>query len=164
MACDTFLKIAQKCRRHFVLQQSGEVEPFIDEILRKLSVITYDLAPSQVQTFYEACGCMIASQPNRQAQERLIANLMELPNQAVSLCSSTTREAQLNTLSVGWHRRASRSQRRYFERPRDREKHLKCPEIERQRLHIYRAFLPAANHTHLHGFTLTLQIDERCHQ
>ncbi|KAI6099888.1 armadillo-type protein [Pisolithus croceorrhizus] len=33
MACDTFIKIAQKCRRHFVMQQSGEQEPFIDEIL-----------------------------------------------------------------------------------------------------------------------------------
>lgn len=82
MACDTFIKIAQKCRRHFVMQQSGETEPFIDEILRTLPKITIDLSPHQVHTFYEAVGYMIAAQPNRPIQERLIAKLMELPNSA----------------------------------------------------------------------------------
>lgn len=82
MACDTFSKIAQKCRRHFVMQQAGEQEPFIDEILRSIVQITSDLSPQQVHTFYEACGYMIAAQPNRAAQERLVANLMELPNTA----------------------------------------------------------------------------------
>lgn len=82
MACDTFIKIAQKCRRHFVMQQSGEQEPFIDEILRTLHRITVDLSPQQVHTFYEALGYMIAAQPNKSIQERLIAKLMELPNSA----------------------------------------------------------------------------------
>ncbi|PWO00318.1 putative CRM1-nuclear export factor, exportin [Tilletiopsis washingtonensis] len=82
MACDTFIKIAQKCRRHFVMQQSGEQEPFIDEILRTLHRITVDLSPLQVHTFYEAIGYMIAAQPNKPTQERLIAKLMELPNNA----------------------------------------------------------------------------------
>lgn len=48
MACDTFIKIAQKCRRHFVMQQSQEQEPFVDEILRLLHRITVDLSPQQV--------------------------------------------------------------------------------------------------------------------
>jgi hypothetical protein len=48
MACDTFIKIAQKCRRHFVMQQSQETEPFVDEILRLLHRITVDLSPQQV--------------------------------------------------------------------------------------------------------------------
>ncbi|CDZ97086.1 nuclear export receptor crm1 [Phaffia rhodozyma] len=82
MACDTFIKIAQKCRRHFVAQQSGEQEPFIDEILRTLHRITVDLSPQQVHTFYEAVGYMIAAQPNKPTQERLIAKLMEMPNNA----------------------------------------------------------------------------------
>ena len=82
MACDTFIKIAQKCRRHFVMQQAGEQEPFIDEILRNLHRITLDLTPLQVHTFYEAVGYMIAAQPTRPTQERLIAKLMELPNNA----------------------------------------------------------------------------------
>ena len=33
MACDTFIKIAQKCRRHFVTVQLGESQAFVDEIL-----------------------------------------------------------------------------------------------------------------------------------
>ncbi|KAF9962945.1 Karyopherin transporter [Mortierella alpina] len=81
MACDTFIKISQKCRRHFVLQQSQEVMPFIDEILATLDRITSDLSPAQIHTFYEALGYMISAQPNRPAQERLIANAMESPNQ-----------------------------------------------------------------------------------
>lgn len=48
MACDTFIKIAQKCRRHFVILQSQETEPFVDEILRMLHRITVDLSPQQV--------------------------------------------------------------------------------------------------------------------
>jgi exportin-1 len=50
MACDTFIKISQKCKRHFVMQQAGELEPFIDEILRNLHRILSDLSPAQVST------------------------------------------------------------------------------------------------------------------
>lgn len=82
MACDTFIKIAQKCRRHFVMQQSGESEPFVDEILRLLHRNTVDLSPQQVHTFYEAVGYMISAQPNKPQQEKLISKLMELPNNA----------------------------------------------------------------------------------
>ncbi|KAG0048244.1 Karyopherin transporter [Gryganskiella cystojenkinii] len=80
MACDTFIKISQKCRRHFVLQQSQEVTPFIDEILNTLDKITSDLSTTQIHTFYEAIGYMISAQPNRDAQERLIAKAMQAPN------------------------------------------------------------------------------------
>lgn len=67
------------------MQQAGEHEPFIDEILRTLHRITVDLAPQQVHTFYEAIGYMISAQPNKPTQERLIEKLMELPNNAVGL-------------------------------------------------------------------------------
>lgn len=50
MACDTFIKIAQKCRRHFVQVQVGEVMPFIDEILNNINTIICDLQPQQVST------------------------------------------------------------------------------------------------------------------
>jgi exportin-1 len=82
MACDTFIKIANKCRRHFVALQPGETEPFIDEIVRNLRKITADLSPQQVHTFYEACGYMISAQGQKSIQERLIADLMALPNSA----------------------------------------------------------------------------------
>ena len=78
MACDTFIKIAQKCRRHFVQArvwcsflvvvhklhvfqielnlpclilcqvQVGEVMPFIEEILNSTQSIICDLQPQQV--------------------------------------------------------------------------------------------------------------------
>jgi exportin-1 len=85
MACDTFIKIAQKCKRHFVALQPGEAEPFIDEIVRNMQRITCDLSPQQVHTFYEACGYMISAQGAPNIQERLIQELMALPNQAVSI-------------------------------------------------------------------------------
>ncbi|KAK0723175.1 CRM1 C terminal-domain-containing protein [Lasiosphaeria miniovina] len=82
MACDTFIKIAKQCRRHFVALQPSENEPFIEEIIRNLGKITCDLTPQQVHTFYEACGYMVAAQGNRNQQERLLAELMNIPNVA----------------------------------------------------------------------------------
>lgn len=82
MACDTFIKIANKCRRHFVALQPGENEPFIEEIVRNMRKITFDLSPQQVHTFYEACGYMISAQGQKGLQDRLIENLMSLPNSA----------------------------------------------------------------------------------
>ncbi len=82
MACDTFIKIARQCRRHFVALQPSEAEPFIEEIVRNLQRITSDLTPQQVHTFYEACGYMVAAQGNKHQQERLIADLMAAPNAA----------------------------------------------------------------------------------
>ncbi|KAL2110664.1 hypothetical protein VUR80DRAFT_870 [Thermomyces stellatus] len=82
MACDTFIKIARQCRRHFVALQPSESEPFIDEIVRNLHKITCDLTPQQVHTFYEACGYMVAAQGNKHQQERLLEALMALPNAA----------------------------------------------------------------------------------
>ncbi|EMR72679.1 putative exportin-1 protein [Eutypa lata UCREL1] len=82
MACDTFIKIARQCRRHFVALQPSESEPFIEEIVRNLQRITSDLTPQQVHTFYEACGYMVAAQGNKHQQERLLADLMAAPNAA----------------------------------------------------------------------------------
>ncbi|WKT49207.1 Exportin-1, C-terminal [Fusarium oxysporum f. sp. vasinfectum] len=82
MACDTFIKIARQCRRHFVALQPSEQEPFIEEIVRNMGKITCDLTPQQVHTFYEACGYMVAAQGNKHQQERLLADLMAIPNAA----------------------------------------------------------------------------------
>lgn len=82
MACDTFIKIANKCRRHFVALQPGETEPFIEEIIRNMRKIICDLSPQQVHTFYEACGYMISAQGQKVLQDRLIEELMSPPNSA----------------------------------------------------------------------------------
>lgn len=40
------------------------------------------MTPQQVHTFYEACGYMVAAQGNRNVQERLLTELMSIPNTA----------------------------------------------------------------------------------
>lgn len=81
MACDTFIKIALKCRRHFVTTQIGESCPFIEDILASISTIICDLQQQQVHTFYEAVGYMISAQVDTATQESLIEKYMQLPNQ-----------------------------------------------------------------------------------
>ncbi|KAJ3123600.1 Karyopherin transporter [Nowakowskiella sp. JEL0407] len=81
MACDTFIKISQKCKRHIITQQPQEIRPYIEDILDCIALHTSDLQPHQVHTFYEAVGHMISAQINKQQQERLVGRLMELPNQ-----------------------------------------------------------------------------------
>lgn len=62
MACDTFLKICNKCRRKFVVLQVQEREPFICELLTALTDTIQDLQPHQIHTFYEAVGLMIGAE------------------------------------------------------------------------------------------------------
>jgi len=97
MACDTFIKIAQKCKRHFVQIQAGEVMPHIEEILNNITNIICDLQPHQYHTFYEAVGLMIQSQNDAIMQEHLIERYMHLPNQSFNrIISSATND--VNTL------------------------------------------------------------------
>eukprot|EP00316_Scyphosphaera_apsteinii_P022949 CAMPEP_0119314430 /NCGR_PEP_ID=MMETSP1333-20130426/32697_1 /TAXON_ID=418940 /ORGANISM="Scyphosphaera apsteinii, Strain RCC1455" /LENGTH=1099 /DNA_ID=CAMNT_0007319535 /DNA_START=148 /DNA_END=3447 /DNA_ORIENTATION=+ len=81
MACDTFLKISQKCRRKFVVLQVGEAMPFIDELCLNLRAIISDLEPGQVHVFYEALGYMVSAQADAPTRDGLLMKLMELPNQ-----------------------------------------------------------------------------------
>ena len=80
MACDTFIKIAQKCRRHFITIQLSESQPFVEEILTNINGIICHLEPHQVHTFYEAVGNMIAASVDVVQQTKLIEKYMQLPN------------------------------------------------------------------------------------
>ena len=82
MACDTFLKIATKCKRKFVTLQQDEQVPFISELVESLPSIISDLEPHQVQAFYEAAGCMLNDRGPSVAIDRqlLQSRLMEMPN------------------------------------------------------------------------------------
>ncbi len=80
MACDTFLKIAQRCKQKFVVTQPGEPCSFIEVLCEHLSSIINDLEPHQVHTFYEAAGCMISTHSDHAVRERLVDLLMQLPN------------------------------------------------------------------------------------
>ncbi|CCD24556.1 exportin CRM1 NDAI_0D02420 [Naumovozyma dairenensis CBS 421] len=82
MACDTFIKIVQKCKYHFVVQQPRETEPFIQTIIRDIQSTTSDLQPQQVHTFYKACGIIISEERNIAEKNRLLSDLMALPNMA----------------------------------------------------------------------------------
>eukprot|EP00271_Cylindrocystis_brebissonii_P003986 TRINITY_DN15300_c0_g1_i1.p1 TRINITY_DN15300_c0_g1~~TRINITY_DN15300_c0_g1_i1.p1 ORF type:complete len:1098 (+),score=241.20 TRINITY_DN15300_c0_g1_i1:845-4138(+) len=81
MACDTFLKIVQKCRRKFVILQLGETEPFVSELLHGLSTTILDLQPHQIHTFYESVGHMIQAEGDVQRREEFLQKLMAPPNQ-----------------------------------------------------------------------------------
>eukprot|EP00163_Fabomonas_tropica_P004111 TRINITY_DN1363_c0_g1_i1.p1 TRINITY_DN1363_c0_g1~~TRINITY_DN1363_c0_g1_i1.p1 ORF type:complete len:1060 (+),score=349.96 TRINITY_DN1363_c0_g1_i1:415-3594(+) len=80
MAVETFLKIAQKCRRKFVTVQVGETQTFIEEMLENLPRIIKDLEPGQIHVFYEAVGGMMRVQNSHEQRERLLGMLMQLPN------------------------------------------------------------------------------------
>ena len=56
MACDTFIKIAQKCRRYFVILQVGESMPFIDEIIQTMTTYVSRASPAQLARFPCACA------------------------------------------------------------------------------------------------------------
>mmetsp|Transcript_24446 Transcript_24446/g.36925 ORF Transcript_24446/g.36925 Transcript_24446/m.36925 type:complete len:1073 (-) Transcript_24446:298-3516(-) len=81
MACDTFLKIANKCKRKFVTLQSDETSPFICELVDQLPTIISDLQPHQIQAFYEAVGCMLSDRGVKLDRTALLSRLMDLPNQ-----------------------------------------------------------------------------------
>jgi len=80
MACDTFLKISTKCKRKFVIQQVGETEPFVVELLRNLGETIKMLEPHQIHSFYESVGHMISAETDPQRRDEFIQRLMEPPN------------------------------------------------------------------------------------
>ncbi|GAB2227548.1 hypothetical protein Drorol1_Dr00009371 [Drosera rotundifolia] len=81
MACDTFLKIVQKCKRKFVIVQVGENEPFVSELLTGLPTTIADLEPHQIHTFYESVGQMIQAESEPLRRDEYLRRLMDLPNQ-----------------------------------------------------------------------------------
>ena len=82
MACDTFLKIATKCKRKFVTLQAEESTPFICELVERLPSTISDLEPHQVQSFYESVGCMLSDKGPQVTLDRpaILAKLMDMPN------------------------------------------------------------------------------------
>lgn len=76
MAVDTFLKICQKCKRKFVVVQSGETAAFVEEMIRHVRENILELEHLHICTYYEAIGHMIsAAQPP--VKERLVSQLLE---------------------------------------------------------------------------------------
>jgi len=80
MACDTFLKICQKCKKKFVIPQAGETDEYVNYILNELTFLIQDLEKHQVHVFYEAVGCMISAERNLERCHHYVARLMDPPN------------------------------------------------------------------------------------
>lgn len=80
MACETFLKICHKCRRKFVVQQLGEAEPFVCELLSGLASTIQDLEAHQVHMFYEAVGLMVGADADQARRAAYLERLMSPPN------------------------------------------------------------------------------------
>nr|GLL38826.1 protein EXPORTIN 1A isoform X2 [Ipomoea trifida] len=78
MACDTFLKIVQKCKRKFVTVQAsllGENEPFVSELLTSLPTTIVDLEPHQIHSFYESVGHMIQAESDIQKRDEYLQRM-----------------------------------------------------------------------------------------
>ena len=83
MACDTFLKIAQKCKRKFMTPQVDDPQLFILTLINDLDKHVADLLPHQVQSFYESVGTMLSDQGGhivRIARNDVILLLMKSQN------------------------------------------------------------------------------------
>lgn len=80
MACDTFLKLCNKCKRKFVVQQPQEQEPFICELLNNLADIIQDLQVYQIHSFYESVGLMIGAESDPSKRQEYLGRLMAPPN------------------------------------------------------------------------------------
>jgi exportin-1 len=79
MACDTFLKIAQKCKRKFMTPQPPEDDiPFILTLIGDLGKHTADLQPHQVQSFYESVGTMLSDVGPPIPRDEVMVRMMEL--------------------------------------------------------------------------------------
>lgn len=84
MACDTFLKIAQKCKRKFMVRHDDKSEPFIITLIENMPSHISDLAPHQIEAFYEAVATMLSDKGQHVAVDRTqtLQLLMQLPNNA----------------------------------------------------------------------------------
>ena len=84
MACDTFLKIAEKCKRKFMTPQVEDPQPFILTLINDLQKHIADLQPHQVQSFYESVGTMLSDQSPilRIPRDEVVLRLMESQNAA----------------------------------------------------------------------------------
>lgn len=84
MSCDTFVKIAKKCRRKLVgaNRQYGDPDarPFVEEIITNLPETIADLEPGQMHTFYQAVAEIIQAETVPEQQQKLVFGLMAGPN------------------------------------------------------------------------------------
>eukprot|EP00916_Digyalum_oweni_P021658 GHVL01035939.1.p1 GENE.GHVL01035939.1~~GHVL01035939.1.p1 ORF type:complete len:1099 (-),score=183.72 GHVL01035939.1:1133-4429(-) len=92
MACETFLKIAQKCKSRFVTEQIGEPRPFVEEIIEATQEQISDLAPREIQIFYETLGTIVSAADSPEKIQILISGVMRLPNETLKTTVSSCQQ------------------------------------------------------------------------
>ena len=87
MACETFLKICQRCKHQFVKLQQQEQAPFIEQLLVgphqtvcDIGTTIQDLEAHQQNMFYEAVGYIVAAEAEPERRDRIVVELFRLPN------------------------------------------------------------------------------------
>jgi hypothetical protein len=115
-----------------------------------------------VHTFYEAVGYMISAQPNKPQQERLIAKLMELPNNAVRFSSRIYIYVDQPKLiwpscGVGFPDGTSGSKHGCSQQHGQHQDPVERPQNQRVGLHVYWQFLPTTDWTNILGYAWALQ-------
>ena len=148
MACDTFLKIAIKCKRKFVIMQVGEHEPFVDELLRSIGDTIRDLEPHQIHTFYEAVGHMIA--------------LGGEPGEARGVRPAADGVAQLDVESD--HDAGQGAGERVPQAAGGDQEHRQHPQDQHQRVHLVGTAVPEPDEQHLRGRAQRVQAVFGAHQ
>ena len=76
MACETFLKVCQRCKKQICTSQLPDEKPFIEEIIERTPSITDGLTDSQKQIFYEAKASVISSESDPQRMNVSIEKMM----------------------------------------------------------------------------------------
>lgn len=76
-ACETFLKISLKCAEQVIIRNEGELEPYINVLVKSIKEDTADLQPHQKLMFYEAIGNMIRIESDLQTQYNLVQTMMQ---------------------------------------------------------------------------------------
>jgi exportin-1 len=101
MACETFLKISEKCKRKFVTPQiPPDPVLFIDELLMNIDKHTNDFPqPHQTQTFYEAVGHMVSAEPDTSTREQLVVRLCHTPNESWQVIMKLANDTNGTSLS-----------------------------------------------------------------
>ena len=87
MACETFLKICQRCKHQFVKHQPQENSPFIEQLLIgphqtvcDIGTTIQDLEAHQQNMFYEAVGYIVAAESDAERRDKIVFELFKLPN------------------------------------------------------------------------------------
>ena len=87
MACETFLKICQRCKHQFVKHQPQENSPFIEQLLIgphqtvcDIGTTIQDLEAHQQNMFYEAVGYIVAAESDAERRDKIVVELFKLPN------------------------------------------------------------------------------------